>query len=338
MISELENEILQQIELNNSTEENAQNIMNELNGTGQQKPICEDKKLTSLHIVINNPDKIGITTLKDLEKILKGLKPDYACASYETGKHGTKHIHIYMRKKNRWRFSQIQTAFNRQAHIEDAIKGDNANYWYITKDLSPEEIEKKQKFLEIGEPFIPAPGKRNDIVEIKEMVEKGMSAWDIVKAMPSHALKVKEIENLIFLHNSANNVKREITTIYIQTNDFYSLTNKLKQHYGYNECFVVDFEKKFPYDSYSNQHVFVIKEPFLHMSSSTLISMIDGAPYSLDARFHDRPALYNKVFILSRFPLAVSDQHCNLDELAALRNLIKEEWSYDNGIFTHILE
>ena len=114
--------------------------------------IKKDSKSRTYCLTINNYNDEHIEQLKKLKCL-------YIIIGDETGEKGTKHLQIFFRLKSQAFFSTIKKKFP-TAHIEPAKGSDSQNRDYCSK---------QQVLYEDGEPT--QQGKRNDIDDVKEMME-----------------------------------------------------------------------------------------------------------------------------------------------------------------------
>ena len=106
---------------------------------------------------------------KEWDKALKEImNTNYGICCKEIGAQGTPHIHIWLHYKNARAFTSIQKKFKR-ANIQEG-KGRDQDQVYLKKDNVYEEY---------GE--MESQGKRNDIIVIKDIINKGGEMNEIIK-------------------------------------------------------------------------------------------------------------------------------------------------------------
>lgn len=110
-------------------------------------------------------------TMKDFD-LMCDLECDYIVFGYETGEEGTEHIQGYCELNKQLRLKNIKKYLPR-AHIE-ARKGSPLQ--------ASEYCKKEGNWTEGG--IISNPGKRNDLVECKEMIDNGASLEEVADNYP----------------------------------------------------------------------------------------------------------------------------------------------------------
>ena len=171
-------------------------------------------------LTINNPDKYGY----DFDKIKSILvvKPNfvYFCMAMEKGK--TLHIHVFIAFSSRVRWSTVKRLFP-EAHI-DVCKGtvsDNVNY--IKKSGKWKEDPKhktsiKGTFREYGERPPDSSGHEIDMTELFDMINAGMSSYEIICQNQDYMLHLSTIERTrttILQAKYSNERRLDIHVVYI---------------------------------------------------------------------------------------------------------------------------
>jgi len=103
-------------------------------------------------------------------KQLKKMECEYIVIGKEIGKKGTPHLQGYVEFKSNHKFKRLKK-INRRIR------------WATRKGTAlqaSDYCKKDGKFREIGSLSNPEPGKRNDIVKIREMVQNGDRMVDII--------------------------------------------------------------------------------------------------------------------------------------------------------------
>lgn len=268
----------------------------------------EDFRTRKWNLTINNPLDKGLTreVIKEIVSEFKNVL--YWCISDEIGAGGTPHVHMFIVFSNARSFSTLKNKFP-TAHLE-ACRGTNKqNRDYVFKEgklsgSDKEETNIKDSHEEFGELPLERQGKRSDLDDLYDMVQSGMSAQQIIEENPTYMLRRQQIEELIFdkHRKTFGNTFRDMNVTYAYGVSGSGKTSDIVKEFGYSNIYrVVDYSH--PFDSYSGQDVIVFEEYRSQFHISTLLNMIDGHPFDLPCRYHNKVACYTKVFFTSNIPL-----------------------------------
>lgn len=154
---------------------------------------------------------INNDTYDDMDAILD-LDSDFLCFGFEKGsKNQTQHIQGYAYFSNARTFKSMKKRLKR-AHLEPALGSSIQNRTYCSKEGD---------FYEFGE--IPKQGHRNDLEELKKMIDEGISIHEIIDQFPTQYLRYHSgIDKLIALRKSTwseDNNKETLNVSYIKPID-----------------------------------------------------------------------------------------------------------------------
>lgn len=124
---------------------------------------------------LNNYAKADVRNIKALSAV-RGNKVRYSVFGYEVGESGTPHLQGYIHFETRKRFSTIRNLLHDRVHLEP-LAG--------TPKQASDYCKKDGNFWENGELPVLEPGKRNDLIDIKDKIDGGASTDDIARA-PEH--------------------------------------------------------------------------------------------------------------------------------------------------------
>lgn len=260
-------------------------------------------------ITINNPVDKGYTREVIKEKVTSLSSIIYWCIADEVGAGGTPHCHMFLAFANAIRFSTLLKMFE-GGHFEMCNGTCEQNRDYVFKigkhkGTDKEETNIPESREEFGEMPIERKGKRNDLDDLYDMVQAGMSAAEIIKDNPTYMTKRKEIEEMIYDRQNElfGNKFREMTVTFIFGSTGTGKTSGIiKENGGYKNIYrVVDYKN--PFDGYSGEDIIVFEEYRGQINISTLLNAIDGHPFELPCRYHNKVACYTKVFFTSNVPL-----------------------------------
>lgn len=268
-------------------------------------------------ITINNPLDKGYTREVIIDKVKALSSVVYWCISDEVGAGGTPHCHFFICFANACRFSTLQNNFE-GGHFEMCNGTCEQNRDYVFKigkhkNTDKEQTNIKDSHAEFGEMPVERKGKRNDLDDLYDMVLAGMSAKDIIQDNPSYMRMRKEIDELIYdrqMDLFGNRFRdMDVTFVYGQSGS--GKTSDIVKEYGYKNIYrVVDYQH--PFDNYAGQDVIVFEEFRSQFHISNLLNMIDGHPYDLPCRYHNKVACYTKVFFTSN--ISLNDLYSNVQE------------------------
>ena len=297
-------------------------------------------------LTINNPQNSNLTH-SEIKRIAGLFKPNYFCLSDEIAETGTLHTHLFIYSHSPIRFSTLKNRFP-TAHIDkvDGTVLDNRNYirkegqW---KGTQKEKTNLLETFEEYGE--IPKPCNENnpDMAELIEEVEGGLSTYAIIKKHPKYGFRSKDIGLIrqTFMEDKYKNLKRNVITTYIFGKTGTGKTRSIFENNKASDiCRVTSYKKGNPalFDGYNSQSILVFEEFAGQIPIEEMLNYLDIYPLMLPARYYDRVACYNKVYITSNIPLNMQypDVQRTKPESwnAFLRRIHFVEEYTDDGFFT----
>jgi len=260
-------------------------------------------------LTINAPTEKGWTH----ERIFEVLKANfktlvYACLADEQGT--TYHTHIFVVFTSRVRFSMVKKYFS-EAHIE-RCKGtitDNVNY--VRKSGKWEDDTTKQEtviegtFEEYGTRPPDSKGIRRDMSELYEMVMNNMTNAEIIAANQDFILQIEKIDKvrtMILTEKYKDTVRLDLEVTYISGATGTGKTRGVLELNGYNNVYrITDYQH--PFDSYNGQPVIAFDEFRSSLNIRQMLLYCDIYPVELPSRYTNKFACYNKVYIISNWPL-----------------------------------
>ena len=270
--------------------------------------ISKDKYSRKWLVTINNPVEHGFNR-EWLRGILGSFKKIvYWCMADEIGENGTYHTHIFMAFSTVQRFSTIQKKFN-GGHIDYVRGTSQQNRDYIFKEGEHAKTKKKEGHLEetreeYGQMPIERPGARNDIHDVMDMIENGMSDVEILKENPQffHSMDKLDKYRQKYREDKYQKVWRTIEVTYIYGQTGTGKTRGIMDKYGYENVYrVTDYDH--PFDSYKGQDVILLDEFASSLKIRDMLMYLEGYPINLPARYNNKVACFTKVYIVSNLPL-----------------------------------
>ena len=257
----------------------------------------------------NNPEQHGLSDDLIKEKLM--LKnPVYFCMARERSTTGTEHIHVYECFRSPMMFSTLKNVFP-YAHIEPAYGSPADNRDYITKSGKWALSDKAETiipgtFYEYGE----MPISKDKTVVRSQLIaalEAGETTSAIVKANPEYSFRVREIDTLrdTLLSEKFSKEKRDVCCIYIFGPTGTGKTHSVyERHDASDICRISSYDRASSiFDPYKAHPVLCLDEYRGQIEISALLSYLDIYPIFLPARYYDRVACYNTVYIISNEPL-----------------------------------
>ena len=301
------------------------NIMDKNNNLNRQRH--------SYQITINNPKAHKLDHHTITEKLVLNFKTlRYFCMADEIGKEGTYHTHIYVCFNSRVRFSTLKKHFE-SAHIEPAFSNFESNFEYITKTGRWENTEKAETkvegtFEEWGKRPIQK-GKKIDMEELYEMVKNGYSNAEILAINNDYILQIDKLDKLrtLLLTEKYKEERRlDLKIVYCYGATGTGKTRSVLDRHGDSNVYrVTDY--KHPFDGYSCQPVLVFDEFRSQIHISDMLNYLDIYPLELPARFSNKYACYNDVYLISNWSLEEQYPNVQLEKsdswLAFLRRIHK---------------
>ncbi len=274
-------------------------------------------------LTINNPAEEW--THERIRAELEKMNLLYWCMADEQGlQEQTPHTHIFFKaKRAAIRFSTVKGYFP-AAHI-DAARGTSAeNREYVQKSGKWAEDGKVDTsisgtFEEWGELPMESPGQRTDWDVALSMLEDGHSAMDVIRSQ-THLMRFRTALEQVrqdLVVEEYRDKWRNLETIYIWGVTGIGKTRYVMDSYGYSNVYQVN-NYKHPFDGYAGENVMLFDEFNSNFRIQDMNNYLDGYPLTLPARYANKQACYERVFIIS-----------NLD----LREQYHQEWLYQRSVW-----
>ncbi|MCL2003985.1 MAG: replication protein [Oscillospiraceae bacterium] len=267
-------------------------------------------------VTINNFLEHGYTrdTIREKITALKSLV--YFCAAEEKGLEcGTHHIHLYAVFSSGVRFSTMKNVFSLGGDIQPARGSSVDNRAYVSKTGKWENDEKSDTqidgtFEEWGE--LPEEHQGGNSIEaaIIERIQDGANNAEILREFPHYLRGLRDVEYVRqTLRAEEHREKwREIETVYIWGATGTGKTRYVMEGCGYSNVYAVN-NYKHPFDGYAGESVMLFDEFNSHFRIQDMNNYLDGYPLTLPARYNNKQACYEKVFIISNLDLQEQYTH-----------------------------
>lgn len=280
-------------------------------------------------LTINNPVEKGYTHEKliDIMGQFKGLT--YFCLSDEIGKKTeTYHTHLFMYCPQGVRFQTIQNRLP-NCHIDYCKGTAQQNKDYVFKEgkysgTDKEDTRVDGTQLEWGEMPVERQGRRNDIVDLYDMIANGMSDFQILDTSPDYMLQLNQIRQTrqVIRSEKFKNTFRQLVTTYIYGSTGCGKTRYVMEKYGYENVYRVT-NYKHPFDEYKGQDVVLFDEFRSSLPLADMLKYLDGYPVVLPCRFADTQACFTKVYFTTNIPLDKQYVNIQRDEIESYKAFLR---------------
>lgn len=253
-------------------------------------------------LTINNPIEKNYNheTLKTLMASLRSLV--YYCMADECGE--TFHTHIFLISSSPIRFNTLKKLIP-ESHIERVRGTNEQNRNYILKADEWAEDEKSKtsiegSFEEWGELPPDKSGSRSDLAVLYEMIKDGMSNAEIMETTPAYMFRNHDIDYAreIIRAEQYQEVFRQLEVTYIWGKTGVGKTRFVMDTFGYKNVYKVS-DYTHPFDMYGGEPVLLLDEFRGELKITEMLQLLDGYPLQLRARYNNKIACYDKVFIVS---------------------------------------
>ena len=271
-------------------------------------------------LTINNPQDHGMTHDVIIDRAQK-FNPDYFCMADEIGACGTYHTHVYLYSTSPMRFGTLKKRFP-TAHIEKAIGTSQENRDYMRKEGKWAETAKAETrvegtFKEFGVLPNEASEKSPKMAQLMQDVKDGYSTTEIIENDPSFAFKINDIEALRekLLFERFRKENRPVKTNYLFGDSGTGKTRSIYEKHPPEDVYrITDYsgQSGARFDDYHGEPVIVFEEFHSQVPISAMLNFLDIYPLRLPARYRDRVACFDTVYITSNIPL--EDQYRDIQK------------------------
>ena len=293
-------------------------------------------------LTINNPESAGMTHEEIIDRAQK-FNPDYFCMADEIGASGTYHTHVYLYSESPMRFETVKKRFP-TAHIDKAAGSSRSNRDYIRKEGKWAATDKADtrvegSFKEFGTIPDESEEKSPRMAQLMKHIQEGLTNVEILQIDPSYGFKIREMDQLRqqLLNDRYIRENRKVTVHYIYGDSGTGKTRSIfEKHPATDICRITSYPPRgnVLFDSYKGQPVLVFEEFHSQISISDMLTFLDIYPVMLPARYYDRVACYNEVYITSNIPLEEQYpeiQKCKLETWKAFLRRIHTVTEFRKG-------
>lgn len=304
------------------------------------------KSSKKYQLTINHPKEKGWDHKKIKQELWDLKSVEYFCLADEIGDKGTYHTHVFLYARSPIRFETLKKHFT-EAHIEASRGSCQENRDYVCKEGKWEKSSKAEtrvpdSFFEWGElPEELGQGYRSDIAQLYNMIVDGMSNSEIMAENPDLAAHISHMDKIRqdVLEDRFRNTFRQLSVTYIFGPTETGKTRGIMEKHGYgNVARVTDY--KHPFDRYASEPVLCFDEFRSSLMIGDMLNYLDGYPISLPARYANRVACYETVYIVSNIDLKKQYPIVQADEDATWKAFLRRihkviEYKSDGSTIDH---
>lgn len=218
----------------------------------------------------------------------------------ERGEGGYEHYQGYIENETPIRFSTLKKKFP-TIHLEIRKGTPLQAYEYVTK----EETRIGQILGNMEKPPEEKKRGRGQILDsLHERICNGEKVDDIIltspEAMP-HYRTLRELENTLQRTAARKKKIRDMRVNYLYGKTGVGKTSYVHETYDDELFRVTDYEN--PFDNYSGERVLVLDEFNSQLKFELMLNLLDRYPTELHARFYNKWAAHDEVWIISNLKL-----------------------------------
>lgn len=302
----------------------------------------KDTQSELYQLTINNPLDYEFSHEQISNILLTNFKTlQYFCLSDEEGT--CYHTHVFICFSSRVRFSTVKRNFP-QAHIETVKGSIKDNIDYIKKAGKWEHDTKHGTaidgtYQEYGTPPPETRGKRHDMTELYDLISTGWTNAEILARNQDYILHIDKLDKLrtMLLTEKYRGIRRlNLEVVYCYGETGTGKTRSVLDEHGDDKVYrITDYFH--PWDSYNCQPIILFDEFRSSLPLRDMLNYCDIYPLELPARYSNKYACYEKVYILSNWSLESqyrdSQENDRTSWLAFLRR-IKKVKTFINGAVT----
>lgn len=218
----------------------------------------------------------------------------------ERGEGGYEHYQGYIENETPIRFSTLKKKFP-TIHLEIRKGTPLQAYEYATKEET--RIGKVLGNME-KPPEEKKRGRGQILKSLHERILNGEKVDDIIQTSPEampHYRNLRELESVVQRTAARNNKYRDMRVTYLYGETGVGKTRYVYETYDGELYRVTDYNN--PFDGYNGQKVLVLDEFNSQLPFELMLLLLDVYPTELPARFHNKHAAYDEVWIISNLRL-----------------------------------
>lgn len=233
------------------------------------------------------------------ELIQKLSKFAYVFQLEKGAENGYDHYQIYIECANAITFSSLKKRFP-TAHIGIRKGTKQQAFDYCSKEDTRIGETVTGGNLEL---FFPDPAlKLKDYISF--ITEDGKTVDQIATEYPASAIHLRTLDTYAAKFNrvEAKSKRRELRVSYIWGKSGVGKTHSIYSRHGFDAVYVVD-DYFHPFDEYDNETVIVFDEFHSQIPLEKMLVLLDPYPVSLAARYQNKWANFETVYVVSNEPI-----------------------------------
>lgn len=222
---------------------------------------------------------------------------------------GYEHWQLYVENSQPIRFSALKKAFP-TGHFE-VVRNKVAAALYVMKTET--RIEGPFSHGEIDP--VSAQGRRTDLEDLVDQVREGESVSDMIRQdQTGRVLRVsrmlRELE-MELQQEKFGSSWRDVEVHYVYGKTGVGKTRSVMDRFGYAAVHSVADYRGHPWDAYRGQEILLLDEFRGQFGMGLMLKLLDGYPMELRARYANRFAGWNRIYVVSNIPF--EDQFTDAD-------------------------
>lgn len=273
--------------------------------------MSKDKQSRKYQLTINNPADTGFSHDKIKEIFVTRFKSfEYGAMCDEIGEQGTPHTHVFICFRSPVRFSMIKK-YTPTAHIEFVAGSVVQNLEYLQKTGKWAETAKAETsvpgtFEEWGDRPPENLGKNRDLEVLYSMVvDEGLSNAEIMRVNKDYCTMLDKIDRIrtTYLQDKYKSKRRlDLITEYVFGVTGSGKSRGILDEFGDSNVYrITDYDH--PFDHYCCEPVIVFEEFRSSLPLSEMLQYLDVYGITLKARYANKYACFNRVFIVTNWNL-----------------------------------
>lgn len=273
--------------------------------------MSKDRQSRKYQLTINNPADTGFTHDKIKELLATRFKSfEYGAMCDEIGEQGTPHTHVFVCFRSPVRFSMVKKHFP-TSHIEPAAGSIEQNLEYLQKTGKWAETDKAKTsipgtFEEWGDRPPENLGKDKDLENLYHLiVDEELSNAEIIRLNNDYIMQIDKLDKIRTTHLQGKykgQRRLDLKTEYVFGITGAGKSRDILDKYGDENVYrVTDYIH--PFDHYSCESVLVFEEFRSSLTISDMLNYLDIYPITLKARYANKYACFNRVFIVTNWEL-----------------------------------
>lgn len=240
----------------------------------------------------------------DKEQVEEGLKNYSYLGQLERGTglteaspEGYLHWQIYIENDECIRFSTLKNKFPK-GHFEVRKGTKQQAFDYVSKSDSAQGVVIYNGQMNLEE---SNPGRRSDLERFADLVKDGVRVIDLVRSDSRAVRYVRMLEDLQQKEDAVRNAElgwRPVKVTYLSGPTRVGKSSGVIGSYERGSVFrVTDYAH--PFDGYSGQKVLILDEFSGQIPFSQMLNVLDGLVTELSARYNNKWAAYDTVWVIS---------------------------------------